>query len=193
VASTSITSRSSAGCRPFTPEFIDAASPARDAAGSRWFVDETYIKITGRWDYLYRAVDRYGQVIDVLVSARRNAAGARAFFTRAPRHGPAADVATDEGAVYPRVVDEVVPAARHVTGQYANDRIEADDGRLKARLPTSGRARCRRSPLGTRALIPALGHGRPLAGSQGDVDAGVVKCRHDGCQRVMSGSSPRCA
>jgi hypothetical protein len=43
-------------------------SPLRRAAGDRWFVDETYLKGAGRWRYLYRAVDQYGQVIDVLLS-----------------------------------------------------------------------------------------------------------------------------
>ena len=49
----------------FTAEFIDAARPARHAAGDRCFVDETYVKLAGRWTYLYRAVDQHGQVIDV--------------------------------------------------------------------------------------------------------------------------------
>ncbi len=40
--------------------------------GDRWFVDETYIKVNGRWTYLYRAVDQFGQVIDVWLSARRD-------------------------------------------------------------------------------------------------------------------------
>jgi transposase-like protein len=52
----------------FTVEFIDAARPSRHAGGDRWFVDETYVKVAGRWIYLYRAVDQHGQVIDVLVS-----------------------------------------------------------------------------------------------------------------------------
>ncbi len=45
----------------FTPEFIDSARPARHATGNRWFVDETYVKVAGRWTYLYRAVDQRGQ------------------------------------------------------------------------------------------------------------------------------------
>src|SRR6476619_5736808 len=67
----------------FTPEFIGAARPARHAAGDRWFVDETYVKVAGRWTYLYRAVDQYGQIIDVLLSTRRNAEAARTFLARA--------------------------------------------------------------------------------------------------------------
>ena len=119
----------------FTPEFIDAARPARHATGDRWFVDETYVKVAGRWTYLYRAIDQYGQVIDVLVSTRRNAETARAFFTRALRCGPApVEVTTDRAPVYPRVLDELVPAALHVTEQYANNIIETDHGRLKSRL-----------------------------------------------------------
>jgi transposase-like protein len=119
----------------FTLEFIEAARPARHAAGDRWFVDETYVKVAGHWTYLYRAIDQHGQVIDVLVSERRNAHAARTFFTRALTQGQSpVEVTTDRAPVYPRVIDELVPAARHVLEQYANNRIEADHGRLKARL-----------------------------------------------------------
>jgi len=51
--------------------------------GDRWFVDETYVRISGRWSHLYRAIDQHGQVIDVMLSARRDLSAARAFFTRA--------------------------------------------------------------------------------------------------------------
>ncbi len=64
-----------------------------------------------------------------------NAAAARAFFARALTHGAApAEVTTDRAPVYPRVINELVRAARHVFEQYANNRVEADHGRLKARL-----------------------------------------------------------
>jgi transposase-like protein len=119
----------------FTSEFIDAARPARHATGDRWYVDETYVKVAGRWTYLYRAVDQHGQVIDVLVSTRRDAAAAREFFTRALRFGATpVEVITDRAPVYPRVLEEFVPPARHVSDQHQNNRIEADHGRLKARL-----------------------------------------------------------
>jgi transposase-like protein len=52
----------------FTPLLIDAARPCRHVPGDRWFADETYVKVAGRWVYLYRAIDQYGQVIDVWVS-----------------------------------------------------------------------------------------------------------------------------
>jgi transposase-like protein len=119
----------------FTPRFADAARPARHATGDRWFVDETYVKVTGRWRYLYRAVDQYGQVIDVLLSEQRDTAAARRFFIRALAHGPApVEVTTDEAGAGAGRTD---PTAAHVTEQYGNNRAEADHARLKARL-----ARC---------------------------------------------------
>jgi transposase-like protein len=119
----------------FTSEFIAAARPSRHATGDRWFVDETYVKVAGRWTYLYRAVNQHGQVIDVLVSERRNACAARVFFARALTCGPSpVEVTTDRAPVYPRIIGELVPAARHVLAQYSNNSVEADHGRLKARL-----------------------------------------------------------
>ncbi len=69
----------------FTPLLADAARFPRHAPGERWFVDEIYVKGNSRWRYGYRAIDQHGQVIDVLVSARRDAAAARRSFTRAIR------------------------------------------------------------------------------------------------------------
>src|SRR6266851_7976652 len=119
----------------FTPEFVEAARACRHVPGDRWFVDETYLKIAGQWSYLYRAVDQHGQVIDVLLSVRRDLGAARRFFTRALRAGTIpAEVTTDRAHVYPRVLDELIPSALHTVEQYANNPIEADHGRLKPRL-----------------------------------------------------------
>src|SRR4051795_5161428 len=52
-------------------------------AGRSWYVDETYIKVGGRWCYLYRAVDRSGALVDVLFSEHRDMAAAKAFFRSA--------------------------------------------------------------------------------------------------------------
>jgi transposase, IS6 family len=119
----------------FTPLLIDAARPCRHVPGDRWFVDETSVKVAGRWVYLYRAIDQYGQVIDVLVSEKRDLAATRRFFARALGHGThPAEVSTDRAPAYPRVADELLPTACHVTEQYANNPIESDHGRLKSRL-----------------------------------------------------------
>jgi transposase, IS6 family len=85
----------------------------------RWFVDETYVKVAGRWVYLYRAIDQFGQVIDVLVSQKRDLVATRRFFTRALEHGiRPSEVTTDRAPAYPRVHEELLPAARHVMEQY---------------------------------------------------------------------------
>jgi transposase, IS6 family len=108
----------------FTPLVADAARPCRHATGDRWFVDETYVKVAGRWRYLYRAVDQYGQVIDVLVSQQRDSAAARRFFTRALTHGPApVEVTTDKAVAYLLVLADLLPGAMHLTEQYATDEI----------------------------------------------------------------------
>jgi transposase-like protein len=102
----------------------------------RWHVDETYLKVRGTWRYLFRATDQFGQVIDVFLSSRRDANAARRFFHQAigrTRISPV-EVTTDRYRVYPRVLDEMLPAALHCTEAHANNSLETDHGRLKARL-----------------------------------------------------------
>ena len=142
------------GVQTFPPEGVDAARASRHSVGDRWFVDETYMQVAGRWAYLYRAVDQQRQVINVLSSKRRNARAAPALFTRVVSVGPVpVEVTTDRGPVYSRVLDELVPAARHVLEQYATNVVAADHGRLKARpRPMRGLTRLRS------ARIIAAGH-----------------------------------
>jgi transposase, IS6 family len=98
-------------------------------------VDETYVKIAGRWRYVYRAIDQYGQIIDVYISAKRDTRAERRFFTTAlEAHGAPVDVVTDRAPALRAAIDELIPAAFHNTAQYANNRVECDHGRLKARL-----------------------------------------------------------
>jgi transposase-like protein len=120
----------------FTPLLADAAQFCHHSPGDRWFVDETYVKVNGVWRYVYRAVDQYGQVIDVLVSAHRDANAARRFVRRAlttSKFTPS-EVVTDASPVCPAVLDELIPSAWHHVEQYANNRIEADHSPLKHRL-----------------------------------------------------------
>ena len=98
------------------------------------------MKVAGRWRYLHWAVDQFGQVIDVLVARKRAKAAARRFCTRALAGATSpTEVSTDRAPAYPRIVEDVLPGARHVTVRHVNNRVEADHGRLKARLrPTRG-------------------------------------------------------
>jgi transposase-like protein len=120
----------------FAPEFAEAARARQHLVGDRWHVDETYLKVGGAWRYLFRAVDQFGQVIDAFLSPRRNGEAARTLFARAisrTRVSPT-EVTTDRYRVYPRVLGELLPAAFHRTEAHANNPLETDHGRLKARL-----------------------------------------------------------
>jgi transposase-like protein len=127
----------------FTPLLAEAARPCRHSVGDCWQVDETYVKVdetyvkvAGRWRYVYRAIDQFGQVIDVFMAGRRDAKAARRFFGRAisTTKVTPSEVVTDRAPTYPMVLEELLPAPWHRTDRYANNRMEADHGRLKARL-----------------------------------------------------------
>jgi transposase-like protein len=109
----------------FTPLLADAARFGRRRVGDRRHVDETYVKVAGRWVYLYRAVDQFGQVIDVYASPRRDSEAARRFFqhARTTTGVTPTEVVTDRAPTYPRVLDEMLPAAWHHVERYANNRV----------------------------------------------------------------------
>jgi IS6 family transposase len=130
----------------------------------RWQVDETYVKVAGHWRYIYRAIDQTGQVIDVFVSWQRDANAARRFFQQAMGTTKVApvEVTTDKAPVYPGVLEKLLPAAWHRSEQYENNCVEADYGRLKARL-------------------------RPMRGLKQDRNAKVIIARHAFVQNVRRG------
>jgi transposase-like protein len=81
-------------------------------------VDQTYVKVNGVWRSAYRAVDQQGQVISVFVSTRRDIASAgRSFPTALAAHRVPVEVTTDRAASLANVIDELIPAAFHNTGQ----------------------------------------------------------------------------
>jgi DDE domain len=148
---------------------------------TRWFADETYVKVAGRWAYLYRTVDQHGQVIDVLLSARRDLAAARRFSTRALRSGTVpAEVTTDRAPAYPRVLDELTPQrctpsnvtrttrSRLITGGQskaaADARTELSPRRADPGVNRRARVRAEPSPgpLRSRRRCPAR-HRIPIA------------------------------
>ncbi len=120
----------------FTPHFAEAARVHRSSVGGRWRVDETYLKIDGRWRYLYRAIDEHGQIVDVYLSDRRDAAAARTFFQQAiaTSNVTPTQVTTDKAKSYPKALHAVLPAVEHRSAKYLNNRLERDHQHLKGRV-----------------------------------------------------------
>jgi len=109
----------------------------RGQAGKSWHVDETYIKVKGRWCYLYRAIDKDGQLIDSMLSPKRDLKAATRFFKRAldvVGHQPDR-VTTDGYDVYPKAIeDELGEKVTHRTSQYLNNGLEQDHRGIKQRI-----------------------------------------------------------
>src|SRR5687768_2474200 len=118
------------------PLLREAARRYRRPVGGRWRVDETYCRLNGRWAYCYRAIDQDGQIVDVYLSQRRNAAAACAFFERALAETgrTPARIVTDQASCYPPALRALLPTAEHRCSKYLNNGLERDHGHLKQRL-----------------------------------------------------------
>jgi len=82
----------------FSPTIAANAHGKKKPTAISWRMDETFIKVRGKWTYLYRAVDRDGQTLDFMLSERRNTAAARKFFKRAVgTNGVPERIAIDKG------------------------------------------------------------------------------------------------
>ena len=120
----------------FTPRFLEVARTHRSRTGTRWRVDETLLKIGGRWRYVFRAIDEYGQIVDVYCSDHRDAASARAFFERAigATGVTPTRVTTDTARCYPPALRTVLPEAEHRSSKDLNNGLERDHQFLKGRV-----------------------------------------------------------
>jgi putative transposase len=108
----------------------------RRHVGRSWYIDETFIKVHGRWHYLYRAIDRDGALVDVMLSERRDLAAAKAFFrsARTVTRVVPDRVTTDGHDSYPAAIrSELGEAVRHRTNVYLNNRLEQDHRGIKDR------------------------------------------------------------
>jgi transposase-like protein len=111
-------------------------------------VDETYVRVGGRWNYLFRAIDKHGQLIDFMLSDHRNTRAAYRFLRKAIKMMsgyPPCSITTDKLASYSKAIQRLQKegllskAIEHRTSKYLNNIIEADHGALKRVIrPTRG-------------------------------------------------------
>ncbi len=148
----------------FLPLFQDAARMHRRPVGAKWRVDETYVRLHGRWTYVYRAIDQDGQVVDVYFSERRNTKAVETFFKRAINETAVTpeQMVTDKAKWYPPALRAVLPHAEHRRSKYLNNGLERDHGHLKQRYyPMRGFKQARAADVVARghALIQNLRNG----------------------------------
>ena len=108
----------------------------RGQAGRSWYVDETYVKVKGKWSYLYRAIDADGNLVDSRLSEKRDMEAAQQFFKQALAivGSSPEQVTTDGHASYPRAVREILgDHVQHRTNKYLNNCLEQDHRGIKQR------------------------------------------------------------
>ena len=127
-------------CSKFGGEYARRLRKQQGSAGDTWYLDEVYLRIGGKLQYLWRAVDQEGNVIDILVQARRNKAAALKFFRKflkgqglVPRQ-----IVTDKLGSYSAAKAAIMPSVIHIRDKGANNRAE------NSHQPTRERERRRR-------------------------------------------------
>ena len=126
------------------PELAKRTEGHLQRASLNWHADETYIRVGGKWRYLWRAIDENGQLVDFRLTARCDAKAAKAFLNRVIErvrlHRPVS-ICTDEAPTYRRVIREInnqydphFDYIVHVDKKYRNNRVESDHTALKRLL-----------------------------------------------------------
>ena len=124
----------------YAAELEKRIHPHLRTSNGSWRMNETYVRVKGRWTYLYRAVDSRGQTIDFLLSARRDAAAAKRFFRKAvaqPHTVNPRTITVDKNPAYPRAAAEMKKEgelwrrSRLRQCKYLNNIVEQDHRRIK--------------------------------------------------------------
>jgi transposase-like protein len=130
----------------YTPEIQRRLRPQLRPTNDNWRMDDTYVRVKGKWVYLYRAVDSSGATIDFLLSAKRDAATAQRFLTKAlgrENHPAPRVINTDKHSGYPPAIVQLKAEGaleencRHRPVQYVNNVLEQDHRAIKRRIRAS--------------------------------------------------------
>jgi putative transposase len=113
-------------CIKFGPKYARRLRRKHRGYGDTFFIDEVFVKINGKHQYLWRAVDQGGQVVDVFLQARRTAKAAKRFFKRLLKQhrSEPRKIVTDKLGSYGVAHRELIPDVIHDTSRYANNRAE---------------------------------------------------------------------
>jgi transposase-like protein len=124
----------------FTPELEKGIRPHLRRSNGSWRIDETYVKVKGRWTYLYRAVNSRGQTVDFLLSVKRDVAAAKRFFRKALGQSHTVKprtITVDKNPSYPRAVAEMKEGcelcrrSRLRQVKFLNNIVEQDHRRIR--------------------------------------------------------------
>ena len=127
----------------YAAELEKRIRPQLRLSNGSWRVDETYVKVKGRWTYLYRAVDSRGQTIDFMLSAKRDAEAAKRFFREAlgqPHTVNPRTITVDKNPAYPKAVTEMKADgelwrfSRLRQCKFLNNIVEQDHRRIRRLL-----------------------------------------------------------
>jgi putative transposase len=113
-------------CQKFGQSYAKRLRTRRGQLGDRWHLDEVFLKIQGKLQYLWRAVDQDGEVLDILVQSRRNKRAAKKFFRKLLKglqYVPRA-IITDKLRSYAAAKVEVIPSVEHQQQGRLNNRAE---------------------------------------------------------------------
>ena len=113
-------------CLKFGPEYARGLKRRQGRLGDTWHLDEVFVTIRGQRQYLWRAVDQDGDVLDILVQPRRDRRAAKRFFRKLLKGQGRVPgrLVTDKLRSYAAAHREVMPSVAHCTDQYANNRAE---------------------------------------------------------------------
>ena len=113
-------------CRKFGPEYARRLKRRQGRLGDTWHLDELFVNIRGQQQYLWRAVDQDGDVIDILLQPRRDRRAAERFFRKLLKGqgGVPRRMVTDKLRSYAAAHRTIMPSVAHDTSQYANNRAE---------------------------------------------------------------------